>query len=240
MTRTLQKQIQLSKAKSDFVANVSHEIRTPLSVISMYNETLLLGRVPSDEKKREYYEIIDKETNRLKNIVNKILSFSQIEANKRSYEFQNCSPDAVIADIINTYSFHLTREQFELTMNLGGDSAQISTDKEAFSEALVNLIDNAVKYSADERSLTISTEVIGTYYVVYVKDQGRGIPEDQLPFIFDQFYRVQSDDNFDAKGTGLGLALVKSIMEVHGGKVEVESELQVGSEFRLYYPLITS
>ena len=146
----------------------------------------------------------------------------------------------MVKDILETYSFHLEREQFDFQLKIGADSAKISADKEAFSEALINLIDNAVKYSGDRRSLTISTEMSGVYYVIHVKDLGRGMPADQLPFIFDQFYRVQSDDNFDAKGTGLGLALVKSIMEVHGGKVEVESELNVGSEFRLYYPLISA
>ena len=120
-----------------------------------------------------------------------------------------------------------------------GGEVKINGDKEAFSEALVNLIDNAVKYSRNQRILHISTYVSGSSYVISVKDKGLGISEDQLPFIFDQFYRVQSDDNFEIKGTGLGLALVKNILDVHGGSVEVTSERHKGSEFRLYYPIIS-
>jgi len=237
MIRTLRREMQLSKAKSDFVANVSHEIRTPLSLISMFNETLMLGRVPNEAKKQEYYEIIDKETTRLKNIVNKILSFSQIEANKRTYDFQEVSANDLVEDIVSSYSYHLEREGFEVHIGLTKLPAHIRADKEAFSEALVNLIDNSVKYSGTTKWIEIQSVVEHGQYVLTVRDKGRGIPADQLPFIFDQFYRVRSDDNFEAKGTGLGLSLVKAIMEVHEGRVEATSTLGEGSEFRLYYPM---
>jgi len=237
MIRTLRREMQLSKAKSDFVANVSHEIRTPLSLISMFNETLMLGRVPNEEKKQEYYQIIDKETTRLKNIVNKILSFSQIEANKRTYDFRELSANDLVEEIVNSYSYHLEREGFEVHIGLTKLPAHVRADKEAFSEALVNLIDNAVKYSGNTKWIAIHSAVENREYVLTVKDKGRGIPADQLPFIFDQFYRVRSDDTFDVKGTGLGLSLVKAIMDVHEGGVEVSSVLGEGSEFRLYYPI---
>ncbi len=236
MIRNLRKEMQLNKAKADFVANVSHEIRTPLSLISMFNETLLLGRV-KEEKKKEYYEIISKESARLKNIVNKILSFSQIDANKKSYNFRVFKPDDVVKDVVNSYSYHLTERGFSHQLNLQSN-ATINADEEAFVEVLINLIDNAMKYSPDTKDLSIESFSDEFNYTIKVADKGVGISKKDQKSIFDKFYRVEGGDVHNTKGTGLGLSLVLEMVKAHGGSISVDSEPGHGTTFTLKFPKI--
>ena len=235
--RNLRREMQLSKAKADFVANVSHEIRTPLALISMFNETLLLGRVPTEEKKHEYYEIISKETTRLRNIINKILSFSQIDADKKIYKFTSINPKAEIEEVINSYSYHLKEKGFTYDLDLNQSDIQLQADKEAFVEVIINLIDNAIKYSPEEKYLSIKSVQKQKNYVIEVADKGMGIHRDKQGQVFEKFYRVTGGNIHDTKGTGLGLSLVSGIMVAHGGKIELDSKPGEGSTFRLYFEL---
>lgn len=235
--RNLRREIQLSKAKADFVANVSHEIRTPLALISMFNETLLLGRVPSEEKKHEYYEIISKETSRLRNIINKILSFSQIDAEKKVFNFISIDPKKEIEEVINSYSYHLKDKGFTYELDLDSSDIQLKADKEAFVEVIINLVDNAIKYSPEEKFLRIKSFKKGNQYVIEVADKGMGIVRNKQQQVFEKFYRVTGGNIHDTKGTGLGLSLVAGIMEAHGGKIELESKPGEGSTFSLYFEL---
>ncbi len=234
--RNLRKEMQLNKTKADFVANVSHEIRTPLSLISMFNETLLLGRV-KEEKKMEYYEIISKETARLKNIVNKILSFSQIDAKKKTYSLTSINPDDQVKEIINSYSYHLNEKGFEYQLDLFGN-ATINADKEAFSEVLINLIDNAMKYSPNEKKIHVHSKIAGHSYHLSITDKGAGIDVKHQKSIFDKFYRVEGGNVHNTKGTGLGLSLVSEIVKAHSGTIEVKSKKDQGSTFTVKLPLI--
>jgi two-component system phosphate regulon sensor histidine kinase PhoR len=235
--RNLKREMLLSKTKSDFVANVSHEIRTPLSLISMFNETLMLGRVKDEAKKKEYYEIISKETSRLKNIVNKILSFSQIDADKKSYHFVEISPNEEIKEVWNSYSYHLENKGFEYFLELEESNTTIKADKEAFVEIIINLIDNAIKYSKDTKHLLLKSYTKENHFVVEVQDKGIGIESNKKAHVFEKFYRVTGGDLHDSKGTGLGLSLVAGIMDAHGGKVVLDSKLGKGSTFKLIFPI---
>lgn len=237
--KNIQKEMQLAQTKSDFVSNVSHEIRTPLALISMFAETLLLGRAKSEEKKMEYYDIISKETSRLRNIVNKILNFSQIEANKKQYHKADCDLNVVVEEVINTYSFHLANKGFEYDLKLGEGRMNILADREAVMEALINLLDNAIKYSPEAKSIKVSTnQKAGTYYV-QVTDLGVGIEPKKNEQIFDKFYRVTEGDIYNVQGAGLGLSIVKHIMDAHEGLIEVESVFGQGSTFRLVFPQVS-
>jgi two-component system, OmpR family, phosphate regulon sensor histidine kinase PhoR len=235
--RNLRREMQLSKAKADFVANVSHEIRTPLALISMFNETLMLGRVTDDSRRQEYYDIIHKEANRLKNIVNKILNFSQIDADKKQYHISSIRPNQEIQQIINSYSYHLHEKGFEFTHILGDFELTLQADPEAFAEVFINLLDNAIKYSLDTKKISIESSVRDGFYELAVTDQGIGIEKSKQAHVFDKFYRVTDGDRHQTKGTGLGLSLVKNIVQAHGGRVEVESVFGKGSTFRVYFPL---
>ena len=235
--RSIKKEMQLAQTKSDFVSNVSHEIRTPLALISMFAETLLMNRVPSEAKKTEYYEIIAKETSRLTNIVNKILNFSQIEANKKIYHPETIFLNAVVKDVLHTYSFHLRNKGFEYQMELYENLPPIKADKEAVVEAIINLLDNAVKYSGNTREIRLETELAGKFASISVSDKGLGIEDKKVKQVFDKFYRVTHGDIYNTQGAGLGLSIVKHIMEAHNGKIMLKSIPGKGSTFKLLFPI---
>lgn len=232
----VKKEVQLAQNKSDFVSNVSHEIRTPLALISMFAETLELGRVKSEEKKQEYYGIIHKETNRLTGIVNRILTFSRMEANKKALNILPVDLDEVIRDVLSTYEFHLKNKGFQWQLSTGLDT-DIMADDQAVVEVIVNLIDNAIKYSNGVKKIDIVTGKKDQFGFISIKDEGAGISKQDQKHIFDKFYRVSSGDLAKSRGTGLGLSLVKEIIENHMGKIEVLSELKKGSTFIVYFPL---
>ena len=234
--QNIRKEVRLAKIKSDFVSNVSHEIRTPLALISMFAETLQMGRVKSEEKKQEYYTIISQEANRLAGIGNKILNFSQIEAGKRNFTFDKTDLNEVVAEVMRSYEFHLDNLGFTYTFKPGTDLLPIHADKEAITEAIINLLDNAVKYSSHRKEIVVRTGMKEGQTFVEITDKGVGISLKDQKAIFDKFYRVTHGEVHNVKGTGLGLALVKHIVDTHKGKIELISAPGVGSTFRLNFP----
>jgi len=233
--RNTKREVELAQVKSEFVSNVSHELRTPLSLISMFAETLEMGRVKSEEKKKEYYSIISLETLRLGKIVNKILSFSKMEAGKRIYSFESIDLNEVVEQIYNSYKFHLQNNGFEFVFHRHGSPLRINADSDALSEAIINLLDNAVKYSKDKKNIVLATGNDNELAFVEVKDLGIGIGKGDQKKIFEKFYRVSSVLVHNTKGTGLGLSLVKHIMDAHKGEISLTSELGKGSTFRLKF-----
>jgi two-component system phosphate regulon sensor histidine kinase PhoR len=234
--RNVRKEMQLSQAKSEFVSNVSHEIRTPLSLIGMFAETLEAGRVTTEEKKKEYYHIIGKETARLSRIVNRILNFSQLEANRKRFMMAPVQLNDLCREILGTYADHFKEKNFEVSFQEGALPV-VALDREAASEAIINLIDNAMKYSLDRKNIRVTTSTEGNFCVVAVADQGIGIAKTHHHAIFDQFFRAPSGDVHTTKGSGLGLTLVKKIMHAHRGDVTVESITGKGSTFKLLFPI---
>lgn len=234
--RNVKREVQLAQNKADFVSNVSHEIRTPLALISMFAETLEMDRVKSEEKKKEYYNIISKETQRLSGIVNKILNFSQTEAKKKVLHPEPLELKAATEDVLKTYDFHLRNKGFVYEVKYSGP-LWVVADREAFMESFINLIDNAIKYSVHQKRLEISVQSEKDFGLLIVKDFGIGISKQDQKHVFDKFYRVSSGNLAKTSGTGLGLSLVKQLMDAQQGKITVESELGKGSCFRLYFPL---
>jgi two-component system phosphate regulon sensor histidine kinase PhoR len=232
--RNIRREMSLAQAKSEFVSNVSHEIRTPLSLISMYAETLEMNRV-TEEKKLEYQRVIAKEAARLSGIVNRILNFSQIQANKKKYETKPLHLNELVDEVLNSYFFHLRDKGFTCELIKEENLKMILGDRNAITEAFINLIDNAMKYSQDKKNITIRTGRDGDFNFVEVKDEGIGIAKKHQHEIFDQFYRAPTGDIHNTKGSGLGLTLVKKTMEAHHGKIKVESSPGNGSTFRLYF-----
>jgi len=233
--RNIRKEMELARIKSDFVSNVSHELRTPLSLISMFAETLEMDRVKTEEKKKEYYLIISKEAGRLSRIVNKILSFSKIEAGKRDYRFSKININNLVEDIFKTYQFHLQNNNFKFSFEYDSSIPEIDADPEAVSEAIINLLENAIKYSVDRKEIMIITGKEGNSVYVEISDKGIGITEESQKKIFDKFYRVSDGLVHNTKGTGLGLTLVKYIMDAHHGEIKVKSKLNEGSSFKLVF-----
>ncbi len=235
--RNIKKEIELAKIKSDFVSNVSHELRTPLSLINMFAETLALGRVKSEEKKNEYYNIIQQETERLSKIVNKILSFSKMEAGKWKYSFDNVELNSIVGKVFNNYKFHSESKGFDLRFEPCESDLFIYADHEAISEALINLLDNALKYSSSYKKIVLRTKADNEFACVEVEDFGIGISTEEQKKIFDKFYRVTHGSIHNTKGTGLGLTLVKHIADAHKGFIKLKSQLGIGSTFYLYLPV---
>jgi two-component system phosphate regulon sensor histidine kinase PhoR len=234
--RNIQKEIHLSELKSDFVSNVSHELRTPLSLIRMYAETLEMGRIKNEEKKMEYYKNISQESERLTHLINNILNFSGMESGKKSYNLQPVSLSEHVSKIIETYREHIYSNNFTLKIELDEKDGIINADPSAISEALINLLDNAIKYSNDIKKIEVSTGSENGMVYVSVKDFGIGIKAQNQKRIFEKFYRESSALVHNTKGSGLGLSLVKFIMNAHRGYVGLESHPGNGSCFTLFFP----
>ena len=238
MYRTVKKEMELVRLKGDFVSNVSHELRTPLSLIRMFTETLSMKRVQTEEKKQEYYETILHETERLTRLINNILNFSRMEAGKKQYHFEPITLNDVVTGIMKTYTSHLEHEGFITSVQLTENLPVIYADREAIAEALINIFDNAVKYSTADKYVRIKTGQTDSMIYVEVEDHGIGIDKHHHKKIFETFYRVSTGLTNNIKGSGLGLALVSHIMDAHGGMIELESVPGKGSTFRLLFPIV--
>jgi len=233
----VRRELRLSRMKSDFVANVSHELKTPLALIRLFAETLELGRVPSAEKARQYHRIINKESRRLTQLINNILDFSRIEAGRKEYRFALGDVGAVVREVVEAYRFPIEQQGFELQVEVPEDLPELSIDPEALSQALINLVNNAIKYSPDQKRIEIRVGRDDEAVRVSVTDHGIGIPRSEQKKIFEKFYRAESSLVHTTKGSGLGLALVQHIMDAHGGRVEVASAPGEGSKFTLVLPV---
>jgi signal transduction histidine kinase len=233
----VRREAHLARLKSDFVANVSHELKTPLALIRLFAETLELGRVPGEDKARQYYRVINKESQRLTQLINNILDFSRIEAGRKEYRFAPVSVGRIVNDVLEAYRFPIEQQGFELAVDVEPDLPEVEADSEALGQALLNLVNNAIKYSRDVKSLALAVRRRGDRVVVAVTDRGIGVPKSEHKKIFEKFYRGEASLVHETKGSGLGLSLVEHIMEAHGGSVEVESAPGKGSTFTLVLPV---
>jgi signal transduction histidine kinase len=233
----VRRELRLSRLKSDFVANVSHELKTPLALIRLYAETLELRRVPSEERKGEYYRVIGKESRRLTQLINNILDFSRIEAGRREYKLVPSDIGAVVRDVVESYRFAIEKLGFKVELEIGDELPPLELDPEALSQAVINLLNNAIKYSLEEKSIKVSVKRELDRVLLSVSDRGIGIPRSEHRRIFEKFYRVETSLVHTTKGSGLGLALVQHITEAHGGRVELVSAPGEGSTFTLSLPV---
>ena len=238
--KMIRQQTKLAQMKSDFVSNVSHELRTPLALIRMYAETLELGRIKDKQKQNDYFRIIGQESERLTHLINNILNFSRIESGKKEYHYQQVDLNKTIQKLLEMYNYHIQNEGFKLTTVLDPVLPMIEADEESVTEALLNLLDNAVKYSEQDKFIAVRTLQQDRQVCIQVEDHGIGIAVTQAGLIFEKFYRVSGGLVQRTKGSGLGLTLVKHIMEAHQGRVEVKSTPGRGSCFTLIFPVSIS
>jgi signal transduction histidine kinase len=235
--RATDREARLAQAKSNFVSNVSHELKTPLALISLFSEILELGRVNNEEKKTEYYRIIRHESLRLNKIIDNILDFSKIEAGRKKYDFADGDMAEVIEDVLSSYRYQIINSGFDIQTNIQPDLPSVLIDRDAMAQAISNLLDNAIKYSGEVKQLSITAKMLGSDLSIEVADHGVGIPRAEQAKIFDKFYRVGNGLVHDIKGSGLGLSLVKHIIEAHQGTISVESHVGQGSRFTILLPL---
>jgi signal transduction histidine kinase len=235
--RATDREARLAQAKSNFVANVSHELKTPLSLLSLFSEILELGRVKNEEKKMEYYRIIRHESRRLNKMIDNILDFSKIEAGRKTYNFADGDMAEVIETVLSSYRYQIINSGFDVQTNIQPDLPPVLIDGDAMAQAISNLLDNAIKYSGEVKQLSITTETVRSDLSIEIADQGIGIPRAEQIKIFEKFYRVGNGLVHDVKGSGLGLSLVKHIVEAHKGTISVESDVGKGSRFTILLPL---
>ncbi len=238
--RSVNKQVALARLKSDFVSNVSHELRTPLALIRLYAETLELGRITTQEKKNEYYSIIRKESERLTALINNILDFSRIEAGRKEYDFRETDIAELVRNTLDSYRFQIEQQGFALEEKIDPGIPTVRVDREAIARALVNLVNNALKYSDSEKFLGVRLYRDNAVLKLEVSDRGIGIDRKEQARIFEKFYRTGDTLVHNTKGSGLGLSLVRHITHAHGGEVEVESTPGRGSKFTMKLPLAHS
>jgi signal transduction histidine kinase len=239
--RGLNKEAEAMKLRGDLIANVSHELRTPLSMIRLGAETLKRGSKLKDSERQEIEDQILREVLHLSHLVENVLDVARIQNRaSKALAFTPVDPRDLVTSLVSSYGSWIRSKGFTIsTFVEEGIEAQL-WDRDAVSRALLNLIDNAVKYSEDDRVIDVIVSQSPDHVVLSVRDHGMGIDGQDLERIFDPYYRARFSDTQTRRGAGLGLTLVRQIVESHGGRVEVESKPGAGSTFRLLFPRPTA
>lgn len=231
---------RLEVVRRDLIANVSHELRTPLSSIRGYSETLLEGALEDKANAKDFLRIINKDSERLSRLIDDLLDLSRIESGKMAMFFAPQDLSVISRRCLAVISGQAKARSIRMENFIPDDLPLIMADDIRLSQVLLNLIDNAIKYSSEGSGIEISATQEGNFVRVSVKDNGMGIPEQDLPRIFERFYRVDKARSRELGGTGLGLSIVKHIVQAHGGQVQVVSEQGKGSTFSFTIPVASS
>lgn len=236
LERRWQAQKKLDQTKTDFVANVSHELKTPLTLIKGYIETLQDKGMHDLEKAQRFISIINDNANRLGNLVDDLLSLSELESIKDGIETSPTDLHKMIDDVVLGFGYALTKKYLSLTIQAEGEDFTASVNPDKLERVFVNLIDNAVKYTPMGGHITIHIKALPDQISLIFEDNGIGIHPDHLDHIFERFYRVDKARSRQLGGTGLGLGIAKHIVLAHSGSIEVKSKLDQGTTFTVTLP----
>jgi len=237
--RAVARELEVARLQSDFVSAVSHEFRTPLATLRQLSELLADGRVQNEERRNQYYEDLRHESERLHRLVENLLDFGRMEAGRQEYRFDEIDAYALARRVAEEFERGIAGRGCRIEVNAPDDATGVAVraDPEALARALWNLLDNAVKYSPDARTVSVDARRDGNRFLVSVRDEGLGISADEQRRIFDKFVRGASAVTAGIKGTGLGLAMVQHIVAAHGGDVRVTSDTGKGSTFTIVLPV---
>jgi signal transduction histidine kinase len=235
ISRAVSRELAAARLQADFVSAVSHEFRTPLTSMRQFTEMLLENETIPEEKRRTFHLAQARATNRLSRLVESLLDFGRMEAGARPYRLERADARQLTKVIVDEYQKEVISEASRLEYVAPEGPIQINADRDALGQAVWNLIDNAVKYSEDGKKVRVEVES-DKQVIISVKDFGYGIPASELSIILNKFTRGSSAKEHGIKGTGIGLAMVKHIVDAHGGKLEIESELGKGSTFTIVLP----
>ena len=234
----IRRERRLNELKSEFISNVSHELKTPLSIISMFGEMLAQGRTKSPEQAHEYAEIIWRESVRLGRLIDNVLDFAKIERGMGGYEFADDMDIGEVVDrVIELSQRRVQAAEMTLEHDVEPDLPPVRLDANAYTLAVLNLIDNAIKYAPDGKKIRLELRRVKNRIVLSVRDWGSGIDPEEQERIFDRFYRAKAIRLKPIRGSGIGLALVRHIARAHGGDVEVTSAPGSGSTFSIWIPI---
>ncbi len=232
----LYREAYLSRLQTDFVNKVSHDLRTPLTSIRMFVETLQLGRLQDAERRDEALAIIAQETTRLSGLIDRLLDWARMESGKRGYALEPQPVDAVVDAALAAFEPQCVTIPAEVTRSVQAGLPAVMADREALSEAILNLLQNAHKYTGPTKKIAVSARCDGPTVYISVSDNGPGILRTEQKRIFDKFYRAKDPLDRTIEGSGLGLAMVKHIVRGHGGSVSVSSEVGEGATFTIALP----
>lgn len=228
---------KLERMRKDFVANVSHELKTPLTSIKGFIETLKSGASESEELRNKFLNIIDIEATRLNSLIHDLLVLSEIENNRQKVYKENINVNESLEEVIEILSELAKKKEINIFENINGNLPNIYGNKGWFKQMLINLIDNAIKYTPEKGEVTITAYSVENNLIIKIKDTGIGIKKDHLSRLFERFYRVDKARSRRIGGTGLGLAIVKHIIISFNGKIDVKSKENKGTEFKVTLPI---
>jgi signal transduction histidine kinase len=229
-------EIHFSKMKSYFMSTVSHEFKSPLTSIRQMAEMLSRGRVPSNQRKERYYKLILQQSERLSHLIENILDFSKMEENQKIFNFKKDNIFNLVKEAINSFQNDRIKPGIHISFSNGESIPYVVFDKEAMEQVMRNLLDNACKYSGDSKNVEVEIFTQNQNVVVNITDHGVGISKKDKGKIFDRFYRVGDELTQSVKGSGIGLTIVRQIVEAHNGNIEVESNPGKGSTFSVILP----
>lgn len=233
----IRRERRANELKSEFISNVSHELKTPLSIISMFGEMLANGRTKGPEQSTEYAEIIWRESVRLGRLIDNVLDFAKIERGMGVYEFAESDVGEIVERAVDLVGRRLTTAEMTIDVKIEPELPLVKLDGNAFTLAVMNLIDNAIKYASDGKRIELDLRREGDRIVLTVRDFGPGIEPEEQEQIFERFYRARAVRLKPIRGSGIGLALVRHIARAHHGDVSVTSVLGKGSTFQLWLPI---
>ncbi len=235
--RTVSRELELARMKSDFVSTISHEFKSPLTSIRQLAEMLQAGRIPSEKRRQKYYDVLVEQSERLSMLTENVLSFARMEEGKKDFRFESVDIGVLLEDIVSAIRDRVSHDGFELELKMVSSFPAIQVDSASITQAVTNLIDNAIKYSGELKRVIVRVFVEDHTLAISVRDFGIGIKKEELNRIFDRFYRGGDELTRTVKGSGLGLTLVKQIAKAHKGNVRVVSEPGRGSTFTIKLPL---
>jgi signal transduction histidine kinase len=234
IARAIRREAAAAKLQTDFVARVSHEFRSPLTTVRQLSEMLEMDQVPSEDRRRRYYQVLSGEARRLQRLVETLLSFGKMEADAQQYRFERLDVQRLVERVVNEeFGSDALRERIEMK---GPDTPlSVLGDGDALAMALRNLLDNALKYSPAGKPVEVCWAGEPGRVRISVTDQGTGIPREEQDRIFERFVRGREAVEQNIKGTGVGLAMVRHIMSAHGGEIRLQSEPGRGSTFTMVF-----
>lgn len=234
---TVNNELRISQLKSNFISTVSHEFKSPLTAIQQMAEMLKDGRVPSDDRKQKYYVSMLKESNRLSLLINNMLDFSKMEVGQKSFHFEKGNLSDITEEMVLSMRNYWGDKDFEISFLLNNVIPYSYFDKESIKQVLQNLIDNACKYSGTSKKVNIEVTADTRNIMISVKDYGIGIKKEDQKNLFNRFFRSSDLLTQQVKGSGIGLTIVKQIIEKHRGKIQLTSEYGKGSLFQVKLPI---
>lgn len=237
IVRDIYRESETTPIKTEFVHNISHELKTPLTLIRLYGETLQRKKDLAKIEKEESYEIITKESERLSHLIDNVLDFSRIEMGRKEFIFKKGNLAKVINNTLESFRYHLDKKGFLVKTEISSNIPDNEFDEESISSVLLNLLTNSMKFSPMIKEITINLSCDEENIVLEVSDKGIGMTQKEINKIFDRFYRAENKIVSKTRGSGLGLTLVKHIIDAHNGKITVRSEPGKGSIFTVFFPI---